>query len=142
MKPRVLLVSAEAVPLTKTGGLADVTSALAAALRAQQIDATILMPGYGPALDRAQGLTRVGALRDLLGGDGQLLRAHMPDSEVPVLLLDPPRFRQRCENPYVGRDGCEHADNAVCFAALAHAAARICAGSTGVPAPHVVHGHD
>ena len=58
MKPRVLLVSAEAVPLTKTGGLADVTTALAAALRAQNVDATILMPGYGPALEKALDLRR------------------------------------------------------------------------------------
>jgi starch synthase len=142
LKPRVLLVAAEAVPLTKTGGLADVTSALAAALRAQRIDATILMPGYGPALDKAHGLTRVKVLRKLPGGDGQLLRAHMPDSDVPVLLLDTPRFRQRYGNPYVGRDGREHEDNAVSFAALAHAAARICTGETGLPVPHVVHGHD
>jgi starch synthase len=142
LKPRVLLVSAEAVPLTKTGGLADVVSALAASLREQQVDASILMPGYGPALDSAVGLRRVASLRNLPCGSGQLLQARMPDSDVPVLLLDTKRFRQRRGNPYLGRDGREHEDNALCYASLAHAAVRICAGTTTLPVPHVLHGHD
>lgn len=142
LKPRVLLVSAEAVPLTKTGGLADVTSALAVALRAQQIDASILMPGYGPAQDNAIGLRRVCGLRKLPGGDGQLLQGRLPGCDVPVLLLDTQRFRQRRNNPYLGSDGREHPDNALCYAAFAHAAVQICAGLTGLPIPHVVHCHD
>ncbi|WP_394782303.1 glycogen/starch synthase, partial [Undibacterium sp.] len=39
MRPRVLLVSSEAVPLVKTGGLADVITALALSLEEQGVDA-------------------------------------------------------------------------------------------------------
>lgn len=43
----ILFVSAEAAPFAKTGGLADVVGSLPAALRAQDIDARVLMPLYG-----------------------------------------------------------------------------------------------
>ncbi|MGB1286542.1 MAG: glycogen/starch synthase, partial [Aggregatilineales bacterium] len=43
----VFIVSAEAVPFAKVGGLADVTGSLPAALRREGIDARVIMPGYG-----------------------------------------------------------------------------------------------
>ncbi|MCS6837005.1 MAG: glycogen synthase [Anaerolineae bacterium] len=43
----VLIVSAEAFPFAKVGGLADVIGSLPAALIAQGVDARVLMPGYG-----------------------------------------------------------------------------------------------
>lgn len=44
---KVFIVSAEAVPFAKVGGLADVTGSLPTALRTQNIDARVIMPGYG-----------------------------------------------------------------------------------------------
>ncbi len=44
---RVLIVSAEAVPFAKVGGLADVVGSLPIALRQEGIDTRVLMPGYG-----------------------------------------------------------------------------------------------
>ena len=44
--PSVLSVASEAYPLIKTGGLADVSGALPAALRAIGMDVRILVPGY------------------------------------------------------------------------------------------------
>ena len=46
---RVLFVTPECAPLTKTGGLGDVSAALPAALRAQGIDVRVLLPAY-PAM--------------------------------------------------------------------------------------------
>jgi starch synthase len=43
----VLIVSAEAVPFAKVGGLADVAGSLPSALRDEGIDARLIMPGYG-----------------------------------------------------------------------------------------------
>jgi starch synthase len=142
LRARVLLVTSEAVPLIKTGGLGDVITVLANSLRAQGIDATILMPGYPAALDNAGVLCDAGSLADLPGGPGRLLRGYMPDSGVPVALLDTEGFRARTANPYIDQDGAEYGDNAICFAALAHAAVRICAGRTSLPVPHVVHAND
>lgn len=142
MNARVLLVASEAVPLVKTGGLADVITSLARALRAQGIDAAVLMPGYPAAIEHARELQVVGLLPDLPGGPGRLLRGSMPDSEVPVVLLKTARFDARTGNPYVDADGAEYGDNALCFAALAHAAVAICAGKTALEVPHVVHAND
>ena len=44
---RVLIASAEAVPFAKVGGLADVVGSLPAALRQNDIDARVILPGYG-----------------------------------------------------------------------------------------------
>ncbi len=41
------------MPLAKEGGLADVTGALAWALRSRGADARVLIPGYAPTLERA-----------------------------------------------------------------------------------------
>ncbi len=43
----VLFVSAEAYPFAKVGGLADVVGSLPGALRNHDIDARVIMPGYG-----------------------------------------------------------------------------------------------
>lgn len=135
LQARVLLVSSEAVPLVKTGGLADVITALAVSLRKLNIDASILMPGYGIAIEHArvggaaEPLQPLALPRDLPGGPARLLRGVMPGTEVPVLLLDTERFRRRSANPYIDQSGNEFDDNAACFADLAHAAVAICAGN-------------
>jgi starch synthase len=142
LQARVLLVSSEAVPLVKTGGLADVITALAGALRDRGIDASVLMPGYPAALDGAQGLKRASGELALPGGGGRLLQGVMPGTDVPVILLDTARFRSRTASPYVDQDGGELADNAESFADLAHAAVAICAGRTMLAIPHIVHAND
>lgn len=140
--PRVLVVTSEAIPLVKTGGLADVITVLAATLHQHEVDATIMMPGYPAALDGALSLHEVASLPDLPGGPGRLLLGAMPGTEVPVLLLDTAAFRTRTGNPYVAPDGNEYGDNAQCFAALAHAAVEVCAGNGGIARPQVVHAND
>ena len=142
MNARVLIVASEAVPLVKTGGLADVITSLARTLRRRGIDAFLLLPGYPAALDKAVGLQDVGLLPDLPGGPGRLLAGTMPGEDVPVVLLRTASFDARNGNPYVDDSGLEFADNAQCFGALAHAAVAICAGRTALTPPHVVHAND
>ena len=138
-----MLVASEAVPLVKTGGLADVITALAAVLVEHGVDVTVLMPAYPAAVERAAGLRQVGQLfNDLPGGAGRLLLGTMPGTQISVLLLDTERFQRRGGDPYVDENGNEYDDNALAFGDLAEIAVRICAGQTMVPAPHVVHAND
>jgi starch synthase len=141
-QPRVLLVTSEAVPLVKTGGLADVIGALAAELSAQGVDVSILMPGYPAAMNGALGLKKLDDLPDLPGGSGELYQGNMPDTGVKVLLMRTDRFDTRLANPYVDHSGHELDDNALAFASLAHTAVLICEGKTSVAVPHVVHAND
>jgi len=137
----VLLVASEAVPLAKTGGLGDMVSAYAAALRAAGVDATILLPAYPKAIAMAEDVSKLCTLRGLPGGDAALLRARMPDTGVPVLLL-------RCDALYArtglyqDAQGRDYPDNAVRFATLSAAAVRIAQGVRGVKKPDIVHAHD
>ncbi|WP_050456227.1 glycogen synthase GlgA [Candidatus Burkholderia verschuerenii] len=143
MPLNVLLVASEAVPLAKTGGLGDMVSAYAAALREAGVDATILLPAYPNAIAATVGLSKVGNLqsdRPARRRDAALLRGRMPDTGVPVLLL-------RCDALYArtglyqDAQGRDYPDNAVRFAKLS-AAVRIAQGVHGVKKPDIVHAHD
>lgn len=140
--PRVLLVTSEALPLAKTGGLGDAVSGLARALREGQVDATILMPAYASAMVNASGLKEVARLPGLIGGDATLLSGWIAELDIPVLLLRNDVLYVRPGNPYQDAEGRDFADNGLRFAALAQAAARISCGDTPVRVPHVVHAHD
>ncbi|HVL75191.1 MAG TPA: glycogen/starch synthase, partial [Noviherbaspirillum sp.] len=142
MRPRVLLVASEAIPLIKTGGLADVVASMANALRLQGVEVTLLLPAYPAALAALGCVAEIARLEGLPAGPARLLQGRIAATGVPVLLLENAGFSARSGNPYVDADGNEYADNAACFAALAHAAVRICAGATPVPVPHVVHAND
>src|SRR5256885_1608630 len=98
---RVLFVTPECAPLTKTGGLGDVSAALPAALRRAGTDVRILLPLY-PALPAAASqpgfpgeLRAAGARRARAAG--AKLRARGPRVLRPALL---PQGRHRA----CGRD--------------------------------------
>jgi starch synthase len=137
----VLLVASEAVPLAKTGGLGDMVSAYAAALREAGVDATILLPAYPNAIAAAEGVTQVGTLSGLPGGDVTLLRARMPDTGVPVLMVRHDALYART-GLYQDAQGRDYPDNAIRFATLSAAAVRIAQGVRGVKKPDIVHAHD
>jgi starch synthase len=56
---KILLVSAEAVPFVKVGGLADVAGSLPRALRQLGHDARLALPKYGRISEAEFGLTKV-----------------------------------------------------------------------------------
>lgn len=141
---KVLVVAAEIFPLAKTGGLADVVSALPKALAHLGTDVRLFMPAYpsalaqilSPRLDAGSGTIVGGAPLRLIGG-------RMPDSGLPVWLLDCPELYQRPGSPYADEQGHDWPDNARRFAALCDAAARIALGQAGIDwRPDVVHCHD
>jgi starch synthase len=137
----VLLVASEAVPLAKTGGLGDMVSAYAAALRDAGVDATILLPAYPKALECVAGLHKIGPVAGLPGGAGSFYRGYMPDTGVPVILLrmDPLYARDGLYQDAQGRD---YEDNAIRFASLSAAAVCIAQGVHGIKKPDIVHAHD
>src|SRR5215213_9360653 len=96
MAIRALYVSSEVYPLAKTGGLADVSAALPAALKDAGIDIRLVTPAYPQALDRAPNLRAVARLGRVPGcADGRLLETMLPGSRVPAWLVDRPSLFNR-----------------------------------------------
>lgn len=147
MNANILFVAAEAQPLAKTGGLADVVGGLAQALLQRGADVTILMPGYPRAVAAARAVRSLGAIHLPMAlppghSPARLLQGLMPDSGVRVTFLDCPSLYDRPGSLYVDATGRDFCDNAQRFAALAHAATAIAAGETPLPVPSLVHAHD
>jgi starch synthase len=138
---RLLLVSAEAYPLAKTGGLADVCAALPAALARAGVDMRLLLPGYHSALDGAVGKQPIGGVADNDGGG--LLLGRMPDTDLPVYLFDHPDLFRRDGGLYQDAEHHEWPDNHLRFAAFCRAAARLALHGDGAGwRPQLVHAHD
>jgi len=135
-----LIVAAEAYPLAKTGGLADAVGGLAQALRREGLPVHVLLPAYRGVLERVTA-ERHWVLGSLPGGPARLVEARCRTSGLPCLLLDNPALFDR-GGIYVDEDGRDYPDNAVRYAALAHAAAAIAAGLPDLPVPGIVHAHD
>ncbi|MBY0338818.1 MAG: glycogen synthase GlgA [Acetobacteraceae bacterium] len=132
---KLLAVASEAYPLIKTGGLADVVGALPAALAAEGIAVTTVLPGY-PATLAALDHAEAADLGTWHGGPARLLRGRARG--LDVALLDAPHLFARPGAPYTGPDGRDWPDNATRFAAFA-AAAALFAREGGFDA---VHAHD
>jgi starch synthase len=71
---RVLFATAEAAPLAKVGGLADVAAGLPAALRGLGIDVRVVMPRYSSIDPKQHHLRRVEVELDVPGRHGASLR--------------------------------------------------------------------
>jgi starch synthase len=140
---RVLFISAEIYPLAKTGGLADVSAALPAALTDRGIDVRVLLPGYLQALEQAPSPREVLRLGDPLGcGETRLLETFLPNSAVPVWLVDCPSLYSRAGGLYQDGNGSDWADNHLRFALLNHVAAGIANEMVGGWKPDVIHAND
>ena len=141
---RILFVSSEVHPFIKTGGLADVSASLPHALAELGHDVRILIPGYADALTRAgDAEPETGWTSPVAGDPTRLLRTRLPESEVPVWLLEAAGFSDRPGNPYLGSDGHAHPDNAERFDLLARTATAIAGDSGGLDwQPDVVHCND
>ncbi|HTH16973.1 MAG TPA: glycogen/starch synthase, partial [Magnetospirillum sp.] len=142
---RVLFASSEVYPLVKTGGLADVSGALPAALIEAGQDVRVLLPGYPEAMDKAEGKRTVGSLGDPLGvgAEAKLVSGKLPGSGVPVWLIDCPALYARAGGPYQDADGSDYDDNVIRFGLLSWAAAHLCTEGSPVKwRPEVLHCHD
>jgi starch synthase len=141
---RVLFATAEAYPLAKTGGLADVSRALPLALRRLGVDVRLLMPAYPGAYLRLEDPKIVAKIPAAMGvSDGTLVAGTFPDADLPAYLIDSPSLFQRDGGLYQDKDGKDWPDNPLRFAFLAHVGRELAMGRIPIGfRPDVVHAND
>lgn len=141
---KILFASSEAQPLIKTGGLADVSGALPAAIRRLHHDARLVIPAYPLALERARNLEQVAELQ-VAGASAPVavLLGKLPNATLPVYLIDSPLHFFRAGDPYRSSNGQDWPDNAHRFAVFSRAVAMLGAGEAGLDwTPNIVHCND
>jgi starch synthase len=137
---QVLSVTSELYPLIKTGGLADVTGALPAALKSHGVVMKTLVPGYPAIIKALEKPQAVHSFKSLFGGPAKLLSGTAKG--LDIFVLDAPHLYNRPGNPYLGPDGKDWPDNAQRFAALSKAAAELTRGALGSYKADILHMHD
>lgn len=141
MKPlNVLSVASEAVPLVKTGGLADVVGALPAALSPHGVVLTTLLPGFPAVMQAVKRGKVIHKYENLLGQEARLIAGRLGDS--PLIILDAPAFFEREGSPYTDAGGKDWQDNWRRFAALGRAAADLAGGLLKARKFDLLHAHD
>ena len=141
---KILYVSSEAIPLIKTGGLADVSGALPIALSALGHDICLMLPAYPQAKNK---ITKPSVVAQLyipgLPGTVDLIQGKLPNAQVKVLLVDYAPAFARDGNPYLDDQGEPWVDNAERFALLARVARQVALNQAGLNwQPDVVHCND
>ncbi|MFY9399455.1 MAG: glycogen synthase GlgA [Desulfomonilia bacterium] len=99
---RILFCSPEAVPYAKTGGLADVSSALPAELRNQGIDCIVAIPLYRPVKQSGIELNEVCEI-SFLSGQG-ISRGRVFSHGETYFIENDPYFGRQGYYSYHGRD--------------------------------------
>lgn len=137
---RILQVASELAPIAKTGGLADVVSALSNELARRDHDVKVILPLHravsraGVALEPVRGLEALDVALGPRKGQLRVLRASVPGQAAEVLCLERKELFDR-ESLYTA-----DADEPLRFAVLCRAALAVCQ-SLGW-APDIVHAHD
>jgi starch synthase len=145
---RVLFATSEVAPIIKTGGLADVSAALPAALREMGVDIRVLLPGYPqvlkalPKLKLAFDFSAYASSTLSFFPPSRLLRGKLP-SGVPLYVLDCPEMYLRGGGAYQDEHGLDWADNAQRFGLFSRIAAMLGSAETPISwKPHILHCND
>ncbi len=141
---KILFVTSEAHPLIKTGGLADVSGSLPAALKALRRDIRIIMPAYKAAKNAIGRYTRKAELTVPGFPDTiTLLEGYLPGTRITVWLVESPRHFDREGGPYVDSSGQDWPDNAERFTVFCRAVEKIALNQAGIDwQPDIVHCND
>lgn len=143
---RILFVSSEMMPLSKTGGLGDVSFSLPAALRRLGHDVRVLTPFYGSVLQAGIGTGDLLATLPMPGFSEPVeLRLYVdPRHGVPIYLLNYPPYYLRYGNIYQDPFGKDWSDNDLRFALLSRMAQEIAQARVSELEwrPQVVHAND
>jgi starch synthase len=138
---RVLFVTPECAPHTKTGGLGDVSAALPAALCAAGADVRVLIPGYPSVMAAHPKAREAGAIVSL--GQRCVLRESRLENGVGLYIVDSAGLYAREGGPYLNAAGHDWADNALRFGVLSNVAARLASAMSPLAwRPEVLHCND
>ncbi len=138
---KIMMVTSEAVPFAKTGGLADVVSALSHTLNKLGHEVKIVMPRYYK-INRHELTPVPGALGVHIGHHEYwtgVFETTLPDSDVPVYLIDHEESFGR-EGVYGSPFEPDFHDNPKRFSLLCHAAFQLCRKQHWIP--DIMHAHD
>ncbi|MBN2356018.1 glycogen synthase GlgA [candidate division KSB1 bacterium] len=118
---RIFYLATEVAPFAKTGGLADVASALPKALFEYGHDVRVMMPKYGTISERRYVLREVIRLKQIpltMAGEEHVVSiksAFLPDTKVQVYFLDYKPYFDRPDLYMDGKTGKDYPDNAQRF---------------------------
>jgi starch synthase len=110
----ILFAASEAVPFSKTGGLADVCGALPGKMAALGHNSTLIIPAHTSSWSCDAKIEPMGIDLTIPIGSksvtGQLLQSKLPGTDVPVYLIAQDNYFDR-ESLYMGANGREYPDN-------------------------------
>lgn len=139
---KILQAASEANPYAKTGGLADVVTALSVELRKRGHDIRIVLPLHGSIRREKWNLERIVDSVGVPVGFGEkwcsIYQTSLPGTDVPVYFIE--------HEQYFGRqslyqwDGEDYDDNAERFAFFSRACCQLCKALHW--SPDVIHSHD
>ncbi len=138
---KILMTASEAVPFAKSGGLADVVSALSKQLKIMGHDVRIVMPRYYKI--NKDNLKKHPAPLGVPVGFGEIWNAvyetNLPGTDVPVYFLDNEELYGR-EGLYGPTGSSSYDDNALRFVNLTRGSFQLCKMLDWYP--DVIHTHD
>lgn len=136
----VMMVSSEAVPYAKTGGLADVATGLCKALADLGHQVTLVIPCHRRFIpERARGEVVAEVSIDLkhVSMKGGVWRTRLSDSSLDILLIDQPAYFDR--DQLYTQNGQDYGDNAERFIFFSRAAFEL---ARTLVRPDVIHAND
>lgn len=132
------MVSSEAAPLAKTGGLADVVGSLPHYLRSNGDETAVVIPRYG-SID-LKGTRRVYDSMPVFFGPARYDTAiYQAPAEFPLYMVDCPPLFDLTRKGFYGEDGVDYPDNHIRFAVFARAALGV---ARHLFRPDILHCHD
>lgn len=140
---RILMVTSEASPFAKVGGLGEAVTYLSRALRKQGHDVRIVLPYYGAVRSMKEALQKHPAPLGVPLGNKEywtgIFEGKLPGTDIPVYCIDHEIAYAR-EGIYGSRTVPFFPDNAFRFALLSRGAFQLCRLLNWFP--HIIHSHD
>lgn len=138
---KILMITSEAVPFAKSGGLGDAVSSLAKALKKAGADVRIMLPRYYSISKTS--LKSIPGPMGVPMGDGEawcaVLESTLPNTDVPVYFIDHEGFFGR-DGIYGDKTTPDYPDNPYRFAFFCRSAFQLCRKLGWFP--DIMHAHD